>query len=341
MKLKASEAILITTMEHIFYLTGFSGTYGFVVMTNKGITLATDQRYWLRAKAVKKKSVKLFNIQGNWPEKLRENMKSIKTVYYEDEQVTVSGLKRWKKILPKCLWKSSDSAIRKQRLVKSEAELDHLRMAASLGDKVLKKVLPHLKAGVTENHIANLFRQYSNELADGVSFDPIIAFGVNGAMPHHSSGEQKLMKNDAILIDQGVKYKGYMSDMTRCFFIGKGLAPVQEMYELLLKVQQASVNMVRPGVKISDLAAATRAMLGREEKYFTHSLGHGIGLEVHEDPGVSSRSEAILKSGMVITIEPGIYKSGKGGVRIEDTVIVTEDGCEVITKSEKKPFLKR
>ncbi len=339
--LKSNEAVLLTKPEHVFYLTGFSGSYGFVILTKKETMLATDQRYWLKAKAVKKRGVKLFNVQGDWPEQLNEKIKTIETIYFEDEHLTVSGLKRWKKTLPKRAWKSSRSVLQKKRLIKSAAELEHLRMAAEKGDKVLQKVLPHIKAGVREKEIADLLRQYSHELADGVSFDPIVAFGVNGASPHHQSGDTKLKKNDAILIDQGVKYKHYMSDMTRCFFIGKGLGPVQEMYELLLKVQQSTVEMVRSGVKISDLAIAARAMLGKEEKYFTHSLGHGIGLEVHESPGVSSRSESILRAGMVITIEPGIYKAGLGGVRIEDTVIVTDDACEVITKSSKKTSLRR
>jgi Xaa-Pro aminopeptidase len=340
LQLKASEALLITTPEHIAYLTDFDGE-GFVVITKKEIMLATDQRYWLLAKSVKKKSVKLFDIKGSWPEKLREHLKSTKTLYFEDEHITISELKRWKRILPKRKWKSSESAIRKQRLIKNGDELDKLRMAAKIGDKVLNKVLKHLKPGVTEKQIANLFRQYSNELANGVSFDPIVAFGVNGAVPHHHSGNQKLKKNDAILIDQGVNYQGYMSDMTRCFFIGKGIQAVQEMYENLAKAQQAGVNMVRPGVKISDLAVAVRAMLGKEEKYFTHSLGHGVGMEVHEAPGVSTRSDVILEPGMVITIEPGIYKAKIGGVRIEDTLVVTEGGCEVITKSTKKTAVRQ
>lgn len=337
---KASEVVLVTTPEHLFYLTNFDGE-GFVILTKDEIILATDQRYWLLAKSVKKKKVKLFDIKGNWPEELRKKLKAVKTVYFEDDHLTIAGLKRWKSILPKRQWKTSQNLVRKQRLIKTETELDKLRTAAKLGDKILKKILPQLKPGVSEIQIARLFRQYSDEMADGVSFDPIVAFGVNGAIPHHHPGSQKLKKNDAILIDQGVNFQGYMSDMTRCFSIGKGLPAVQDMYEKLLKVQQASVNMVRAGVKISELATATRALLGKDEKYFTHSLGHGVGLEVHEAPTVSSRSETILAPGMVITIEPGLYKAGLGGVRIEDTVIVTEDGCEVITKSSKEASLKR
>lgn len=331
-------AYLITKPEHVFYLTNFDGE-GFVIVDEKGITLGTDQRYWLLAQKVKKKGVKLFDLKGHWTEELNRKFMHVREFFFEEEDLTVAGLNRWEGIFKGRIWKKSEGAVRKLRLIKKEDELEKLRMAAALGDKILKKILPKLKPGVTEKEIANLFKAYSNEMADGVSFPPIVAFGSNGAIPHHHSDGTKLKKHDAILIDQGVKYQGFMSDMTRCFFIGKGIPEVQKMYEKLLEVQQSAVNMVRAGVIISDLDKAVRAMLGKDEKYFTHSLGHGVGLEVHEDPGVSGRSDVELEPGMVITIEPGLYKPGIGGVRIEDTVIVTEHGCEIITKSSKKPQL--
>lgn len=337
--IKQSEAYFITKPENVFYLSGFKGSSGFVIVTKDGMTLATDQRYWLMAKKVKKKGVRLFDLKHGWPEKMNEQLKEIKTIFFEESTMTVAGLDRWKKILPKRTWKKSQGVVEKMRLIKTDDELDMLRTAAQLGDKILNMVLKEIKPGVTEKALANLFRQYSDELADGVSFDPIVAFGENGASPHHKSGATKLKKNDSILIDQGVNYMGYMSDMTRCFQIGEGIPKVNQMHEQLLEAQQAGVSMVRARVNIKDLATAVRAMLGKNQKYFTHSLGHGVGVEIHEAPGVSSRSDVILEPGMVITIEPGLYKAGVGGVRIEDTVIVTEDGCEVITKSSKKTTL--
>ena len=338
LKPDARSAYLITKPEHLFYLTGFDGE-GFVVVTKNQILLATDQRYWLLAKSVKKRGVKLFDLAGKWPAKLQAELKTIRTILFEEDHLTVAALARWKKLLPKKQWKQSKGELRKLRLVKNAEELEKLRQAAALGDKILTMVLKEMKPGDTEKAMANLFRRYSDELANGVSFAPIVAFGKNGAVPHHHSGSTKLKKNDAILIDQGVNYQGYMSDMTRCFFIGSGIPAVQQMYDQLLKVQEAGVNMVRSGIKISELASACRAMLGKDAKYFTHSLGHGVGLEIHEDPGVSTRSDVVLEAGMVITIEPGLYKPGVGGVRIEDTVIVSEHGCEIITKSGKSAQL--
>ncbi|MDP2690902.1 MAG: Xaa-Pro peptidase family protein [bacterium] len=335
LKPNKSTAYLVTKPEHVFYLTNFNGE-GFVVAMPNSMILATDQRYWLLAKKVKKNGVRLFDLKNGWPAQLDKLLSEVKTLVFEEDHLTISGLERWKKTLPGRQWQHSKGMIRNLRLVKTADELEKLRKAADLGDRILKKLLPEFKPGVTEKQMANRFRQLSDEMADGVSFDPIVAFGVNGAIPHHHSGSTKLKKDDAILIDQGVKWKGYMSDMTRCFFIGKGIPAVQEMYNQLLKAQQAGVNMVRPGINIRDLATSVRALLGKEAKYFTHSLGHGVGLEIHEDPGVSIRTDLELKEGMVITIEPGLYKPSIGGVRIEDTVIVTEDGCEVITKSSKE-----
>lgn len=334
LSIKPNTAYLITKPENVFYFTNFDGE-GFALVSEKSVTLATDQRYWLLAQEVKKKSVRMLDLKPGWQDELNKIFKKINIIYFEEDHLTVAGLERWKKILPNRKWLKNQGAVKSLRLIKTEDESEKLRIAASIGDKILKKILPELKTGVTEKEIANLFRRYSDEFADGVSFPPIVAFGDNGAIPHHHSGLTKLKSNDAILIDQGVKYQGYMSDMTRCFFVGNGIPAVRKMYDLLLEVQQMAVNMVRAGIIISDLDKAVRAMLGKEEKYFTHSLGHGVGLEVHEEPGVSGRSDVELKPGMVITIEPGLYKPGIGGVRIEDTVIVTEHGCEVITKSPK------
>lgn len=334
LKTYKNSAYLITKPEHVFYLTNFHGE-GFAVATGNSIILATDQRYWLMAKQAKKKGVKLFDLKSGWQEKLNEELKAARTIYFEDDHLTVSALAGWKKTLPKKSWKKTDQALKQFRLIKSEVELEALRKAAAIGDKILKKAKARLKPGVTEREIAGFIRSQAFAMADGYSFNPIVAFGVNAASPHHDVTDKKLKMNDAVLIDMGVKYRRYMSDMTRCFFIGKGISEVKLMYEKLLEAQMAAVNMVRPGVRIKNLCLAVRSMLGKDARYFTHSLGHGIGLKVHEGPTVSARKDDILKKGMVITIEPGLYKPGIGGVRIEDTVIVTENGSEVITKSPK------
>ena len=326
--LNTKSALLVTKPEHIFYLTNFDGE-GFVIVTKKETILVTDQRYWLLAKSVRKSGVKLLDRKAGWAEVLNKSLGKINEIYFEEDHLTISGLERWKNILKKKKWSKNKGMINQLRYFKSEDELDNLRMAAKLGDKVLSIAKKLLKPGVKEITVANAIRSYANDLADGISFDPIVAFGENSASPHHHSGEKKLKKNDVILIDQGVKYAGYMSDMTRCFFIGSGIPKIVEKYKLLLDVQKAGVQMVRPGVIISDLSTASRAMLGKDKKYFTHSLGHGVGLEIHEAPGVSTRSSDVLEEDMVITIEPGLYYPKLGGLRIEDTVIVKDGDCEV------------
>jgi len=338
-RINNGSAYLITKPEHVLYLSGFDGE-GFLILTRNSKFLATDQRYWLRAKGKIKKTFRLFGLKTGWEKELNKTLNKFKTVCFEEDHLTVSGLRKWKKILPKRKWKESLQVFKKMRLVKTDKELFKMKKAAAFGDVILKKIKGKLKPGITESFIASSIICLAHELADGVSFDPIVAFGKNAAIPHHLHGKTRLKKDDAILIDMGVKYMNYMSDMTRCFFVGKGIAKVRQMHELLLKVQKTAVQMVRPGIKVKDLILAVRGLLGKEAKYFTHGLGHGVGLKIHEGPSLSEKSDDVLDAGMVITIEPGIYKPGIGGVRIEDMVVVKEKGGEVITKSGKKTFLR-
>lgn len=329
-----NKAYLVTKPEHIFYVSGVR-CEGFVIISSKKNLLATDQRYFLLAKKAKKSSTQLFDLSGTWPKKLQKILKPYALIFFEEAHLTIAELERFKRLLPKKRWKKGKGLFEKKRMIKTKEELQKLKKAAHLGDLVLKKALPLLRVGVREREIANALRNFSFELGDGVAFDPIVAFGDHGAIPHHHPTDRKLKKNDAVLIDQGVLYQGYHSDMTRCFFIGEGIPAVQKMYDELLIAQRYGVRLVRPGVRVSEIDKQVRRKLGSQERYFTHSLGHGVGLEIHEEPRVSSRSDQVLQEGMVITIEPGIYKPGIGGVRIEDTLIVTRSGYEVITKSSR------
>jgi len=337
-KLKKDTAYLITKPEHVYYLTNFEGE-GFVFLTKDYLLLATDQRYWIQAKQSKAKNIKLFCLKDDWQEDLNKKLSHINIIYFEEDHLTVTGLEKNKKLFPKRKWKKSQQVFKKLRLIKDKDELKKIKKAAAIGDIILKNIKPKLKKGVSEYSILELIRAHTFKLADGPSFEPIVAFGKNAACPHHHSGKTKLKKNDAALIDFGVKYQNYMSDMTRCFFVGKGIPKVQLMYEKLLIVQKAAVNMVRPGVRIKDLVLAVKGLLGKDAKLFTHGLGHGVGLKIHEGPSLSENAAGNLETGMVITIEPGLYKTGVGGVRIEDLLVVTKDGSELLTKSSKNTKL--
>ena len=171
--------------------------------------------------------------------------------------------------------------------------------------------------------------------ADDISFEPIVAFGPHSAIPHHHNTATKLKKGDTLLVDMGMKYKGYCSDMTRTFFFGKPSAQQQKVYELVLEAQEAGIKKIKSGVATKKVDEAARKALGNYEEYFKHSLGHGIGLEVHEMPSLSGRSTEILKENMIVTVEPGIYLDGKFGVRIEDMGRVTAKGYENFTGAAK------
>jgi Xaa-Pro aminopeptidase len=364
MKIEKHTAHLITKPENIVYLTGFKASFAVLILTSEKWYLITDQRYWIKAVELRaqslelRKKLELIDVSTEWIQKLEKELKSIKTVCFEEGHLTVAGLKSWKKKIKKMpssgpfvshsstsplikgeksfRWKEGNEFVEKMRLVKRADELKQLKRAGAIADKAFKTVMDDLKVGVTERHIHNRLVEEIRRVTEDISFEPIVCFGVSSALPHHESSTRKLKKNDIVLIDMGAKFEGYCSDMTRTFFFG--LQPDEElkkMLQLTLKAQAEAVKMVKAGVKISDLDKKAREILGEYDKYFTHSLGHGVGLEVHEAPGVSGRSKTVLEEGMVITIEPGVYKEGLGGIRIEDTLYVTKTGSINLTRFPK------
>lgn len=337
--LSATEAVLVTKRENLIYLTGFDGE-GFVVLTAKKKYLCTDQRYWIRAKKVK--GFELIDRAQDVKKTLRVSLKSIMTFLFEEETLSVAGLKRWRRILPGKQWKPGKGYVEHLRLVKSTVEMRKLQKAGRVANECLVRTLKQVRAGKTELDIKRILLRYIAESeAQGPSFDPIIAFGENAAVPHHVSTTKKLTRDDVVLIDMGVKYADYCSDMTRTFFIGHPRPEIAGMFELVRAAQKEASMAVRAGVRIRYLDEIARSVMGEEAQFFTHSLGHGVGLEVHENPSVAGKNDQLLEEGMVVTIEPGIYKEGIGGVRIEDTLLVTKKGSTNLTPFPKHPDIMR
>lgn len=229
------------------------------------------------------------------------------------------------------------SPIIQQRLLKNEQEIGLLRESQKLNKKVYDMIVPYLVPGVTEEGIARQIQIFQLQLgASGPSFPPIVAFGPNTAIPHHSPTERKLQPEDQILIDMGLIWRGYCSDMTRCLQMKKAKSKKQkagsfdEMYELLQRVTNFIISYAKPGMHVAELDKKAREMLGKYEPYFTHSLGHWVGIDIHESPHVSGKSEDILQPWMIITIEPGVYMPGKYGARYEEMVLVAEKGMELL-----------
>lgn len=220
----------------------------------------------------------------------------------------------------------------KVRSIKDAGELAKLKKSAALLRRGFLFIKKQLKTGISEEVVAREFELYVKKMgAEALSFDPIIAFGENSASPHYHPGKRKLKKGDVILIDIGVVVDGYASDMTRILFWGEVTQKVHETYKLVRQAQKGAMEVCKAGVLISELENIAREIMGKEEKYFVHALGHGIGLDAHEYPRVAASSKERLEEGMVITVEPGIYFPGAFGIRYEDMVLITKTGYQKIT----------
>jgi len=229
-------------------------------------------------------------------------------------------------------------AVRQARAVKSPAEIACLRRAQREAEALFDAFLRELRPGMTERqaHHRLVELTYANPALDGPSFDPIVAAGPSAWAPHSRYTDRKLRRRDAVIIDMGVRYRGYCSDMTRTVFLGEPTEAMRDVYAIVLEAQERAIAAIRAGVAGREVDAAARDLI-KERGYgeaFAHGLGHGIGYEVHEPPGLTG-NKAPLQEGMVVTVEPGIYLQGRFGVRIEDTVAVTADGCENLTKAPK------
>ena len=219
---------------------------------------------------------------------------------------------------------------------KDEEEIANIRKACEITDKCFDYLLKYIKKGMTEKQIANSVEKFFKENgASGTSFDTIIASGENSSIPHAVPTDRRIQAGDIITIDMGCKYNGYCSDMTRTVFVEYAKESEKKVYDLVLKNQNLALIQMEDGVNTKNIAKMIECNFKLDDYELVHALGHGVGLEIHEDPIISTKSERILKAGMCVTDEPGIYLPGKFGIRIEDTVLIKETGCEVLTKSPK------
>jgi Xaa-Pro aminopeptidase len=235
---------------------------------------------------------------------------------------------------------SSSALVANLRMIKDEAELELMRAASELAEGVLIDILDDLRSGVREREVAALFEyEFRRRGASGSSFSPIVLFGPRSSLPHGNPGETQLREGAMVLLDVGCRLNGYCSDLTRTYAFGNiPESWFEEAYALVLTAQQLALESVRPGITARELDAVARGIIrdAGHGDHFGHGLGHGVGIEVHESPRVASESDVVLREGMVITIEPGVYIPGRGGIRIEDLVVVTNDGCEVLTRTSKE-----
>ena len=336
------DAVLVTHLPNIQYLCGFTGSSGMLLVETDRATLFTDGRYTFQCReevtgaAVKIVSGGLVRAVG---EVLRPRRGTTR-VAYSAGQVSVAQKQALDAAAGKRVrWVPGSNEAERLRAVKDAGELGKMRAAAALISDVWTRVVRKMRVGISELQVAADL-EYGMKLAGaaGPSFETIVASGARSAWAHARATSKLLRKNELVVMDQGAILRGYCSDMTRTVFLGRPSDRVRRLYDTVLDAQQAAKSVIRAGVTAGEVDAAARQTLKRSklEQYFTHSTGHGLGLEVHEMPRLARGESFVLEAGMVVTVEPGVYVEGLGGIRIEDDVVVTATGAEELTSASRE-----
>ncbi len=331
------DAVLIISPENMQYYSGFTGGEGALVLQENNLILFTDSRYFVQAKA-EAPDYTVIDITKTKPTVYLQDFYP-KTVAFEEDFVSAKAAKSMQKTLNDATWVGVDTEILMQRAVKDEAEIAILRKAEALANDAFAHIVPMLRPGTCEQDVALELEWFMRKGgASGASFPIICASGARSAMPHGVASKKLLATGDFVTLDFGCFLDGYASDMTRTVVLGKASPEQKKIYETVLLAQTAALEHLHAGITGKEADSIARNIIA-EAGYgeaFGHSLGHGVGLQIHEQPNLSLRSETVLQKGMAVTVEPGIYIENFGGVRIEDLVIITESGYENLTHFEKK-----
>ena len=333
------EGVLINSAHNLRYFTGFCGGEGLALITPEHRWLFVDSRYTVAACQEAPDFEVIEFGAGARMREIASRLPNVQSLAFEESYFTVGEFRIFQEALPKVHWVEGSQMIEELRMIKNAEELSFMRQAEQIGVAAFQKVLPMLKPGVTENTVAAELEYEMRRLgASGTSFETIVVSGIKTSMPHGKPGDKKIEPGDFVTMDFGCNYHGYCSDMTRTVVVGRAVPEQKKIYEIVLAAQQKGLAAIRSGILGREADKAARDVIEEEGygKYFGHSLGHGVGLLIHEQPNLSPKSEICLKPGMVVTCEPGIYIPGFGGVRIEDMVAVTLDGCENLTGLTKE-----
>lgn len=335
-----ADAALLTFLPDIRWAVGFTGSNGILLVTENDAHFLTDGRYQAQANhevvgaEIHVPGYKLFEFIAE-----RKLLDDSKTCIVQSDHLTVDELDRLRGIVQDVRFEPEPRLLVREVASKSEEEIDKIRAAQTITDAVYGDLLRLIKPGVSEQNIAaEIVYQHLKRGCDRMSFEPIVAAGARGALPHARPSNNQIKQGDMVVIDMGGVKDGYASDMTRTVAVGDPEEEARVVYQIVLDAQNAAIEAARAGMTGRELDQVARSVI-EEAGYgeaFSHSLGHGIGLQTHEWPSLSSRTEAKLPLGVAVTIEPGIYLPGKYGVRIEDIVVLTEDGCTNLTASPKE-----
>lgn len=328
------DGLILTKPENVTYLTGFSGGDSWAIVTKAGVYLLTDSRYTEQARN-ECVQTKIVERKGKEPiaEACGRLLKKLRSVRGVGVEKTISlGMYEALKKAAGIPLKPVAGIVEEPRSVKDVDETATIMAAAAIAGAAFGEILHHIRPGVTENELAGTLDLEIRKLGATNSFDTIVAFGPNGSRPHHQPTQRKLGQNDAVLIDFGARYNGYCSDITRSFAFGRPTPGYRAAYAVVQKAQAAAIQAAREGVELAKVDAAARRVI-RESglPVYGHGTGHGLGLEIHENPFLKEDAKGALQAGQILTIEPGVYLPGKLGIRIEDDILITETGCAVLT----------
>lgn len=334
------DALIVTHLPHVRYLSGFSGSSGVCVITKAGQSFLSDGRYRVQAKdevqgfRIVITQGRLFDVASK-----RSLLPKRGKVGFASQHLTVAEFRRLKTLFPHTRFVSADGMVDRLTAVKNHDEISLIKQAVKITDEVFGKILNILKPGITELDVAAEIGYLHRTLgAEADAFEPIVASGTRGALPHARASQKKIKNRELVTVDMGCRFRGYHSDLTRTVVVGKPSSRARKVYQVVLDAQRLALDAAGSGLSGRALDAVARTYIRKKGfgRYFTHSLGHGLGLEVHEKPRLSELSSDRLVAGNVVTIEPGIYIPGFGGVRIEDDVVIREGYAEVLTQAPKE-----
>ena len=330
------QGMIVSNPINIKYLTNIEAE-GTLLLTRKENVYITDGRYIEQVHSILTlyDEIIVYDINDLSKDDYENFFMFCENVGFEENFVTYAGYKELIRKYKINNLVETEHIIEKQRMIKDEDEIRSIEKACEITDNCFSYILTYIKPGMTEKQIADEIEEYYKQRTEGVSFETIVASGENTSKPHAVPTDRKIQKNDIITIDMGCKVDGYCSDMTRTFFVGSVPDEVKPVYDLVLKNQVQTLEEMKDGESTRLLTKMVENDFKLNGYDLIHSLGHGVGMEIHEAPYISYRSDAQLKENMVVTDEPGIYLPGKFGVRIEDTVHITKFGCISLTKSEK------
>jgi Xaa-Pro aminopeptidase len=334
LKKKQTNCLIVTKPANVTYATGFLGDDSWALITNRAVYLLTDSRYTEQAKneCPVCRIIERDKSMVEAAAELLKKLKSVQTVAVE-KSVSLATFEVLKKHI-KVRLKTVANIIESARSIKDKSEVAAIGAAARIAAQALRQTFAHIKPGITENELAGRLDFQIRKAAATNSFETIVAFGPNASRPHHQPTSRKLKKNDTVLIDFGVRFKGCCCDITRCFVVGRPNPFYKKVYDAVQQAQTAALKMIKAGVAAKKVDAAARRVIRKSGlPVYGHGTGHGLGLEVHEEPVISADSKAKLQPGMVFTIEPAVYIPRKLGIRIEDNILVTKTGYKILTKT--------